>query len=197
MRRRPAQGRVAASGVARALATLVVALLAAAWQTAVADEPLARQAFVQAGVAEGAQAVVAGVTQPWQWQRELASGGALSGYWEASAGRWLSDLEDGGRSGAWVTQLALTPVLRLQPRAWERGFVEGGVGANLLLPLYRSRDKRFSTSFNFGSHVAVGWRFGERRQHEIALRLEHFSNAGIRDPNPGEDFVQLRWAWRL
>jgi hypothetical protein len=24
------------------------------------------------------------------------------------------------------------------------------------------------------------------------LRLQHFSNAGIKKPNPGEDFLQLR-----
>ena len=28
--------------------------------------------------------------------------------------------------------------------------------------------------------------------HELALRVQHYSNAGIRHPNPGENFVQLR-----
>jgi hypothetical protein len=27
---------------------------------------------------------------------------------------------------------------------------------------------------------------------EVALRVEHFSNAGISHPNPGENFLQLR-----
>ena len=173
------------------------ALLGAGWQIAMADdEPASRQAFVQAGVAEDAQALVVGLTQPWSWQRDFAAGRA-SGYWEASFGRWSSELDDGQRSSAWVTQLGVTPVLRWQPRTWgERGFVEAGIGANLLLPIYRSRDKRFSTAFNFGNHIAIGWRLGAQRRHEIALRVQHFSNAGIRHPNPGEDFVQLRWAWR-
>lgn len=30
-----------------------------------------------------------------------------------------------------------------------------------------------------------------------ALRLQHFSNASIRHPNPGENFVQLRYARRF
>jgi lipid A 3-O-deacylase len=180
----------------RWLATLTLALLGAALQIAAADEPPSLQVFVQAGMAEDAHAVVVGVTQPWSWQREFASGRA-SGYWEASFGRWSSEFDDGRRSNTWVTQVGVTPVLRWQPRTWgERGFVEAGIGANLLLPVYRSGDKRFSTAFNFGDHIAMGWRFGARRRHELALRLQHFSNAGIRHPNPGEDFVQLRWAWR-
>ena len=38
------------------------------------------------------------------------------------------------------------------------------------------------------SSVSQGYR------HELALRLQHFSNAGIKHPNPGENFVQLRYA---
>jgi len=32
--------------------------------------------------------------------------------------------------------------------------------------------------------VTFGWQFGEDGKQEVALRLQHFSNAGIRDPNP-------------
>ena len=189
--------RITAALVAAAAATALTASPAAA-QAAPAPATTAesRQFFVQAGAAEDAHTLVIGVTVPWSWQRDFAAG-RVSGYWEASIGRWSSKLDDGQRSSAWVTQIGMTPVLRWQPRAWgERGFVELGVGANLLLPVYRSGDKRFSTAFNFGDHIAVGWRFGAQRQHEVALRLQHFSNAGIRQPNPGEDFVQLRWARR-
>jgi Lipid A 3-O-deacylase (PagL) len=38
--------------------------------------------------------------------------------------------------------------------------------------------------------------FGADGEHELALRLQHFSNGGIRRPNPGETFLQLRYAWR-
>jgi lipid A 3-O-deacylase len=43
--------------------------------------------------------------------------------------------------------------------------------------------------------VAIGRRFGASKEHEVMLRLQHFSNAGIKHPNPGEDFLQLRYAW--
>lgn len=152
--------------------------------------------FMQAGkAADDTDAVVFGATWPWAWQH-LFSYGELTGYWEASLGRW-STTRDRVSSSAWVTQVGVTPVVRWHPRSWGgQWYLEGGIGANLLLPAYRSRDKRFSTAFNFGDHLAVGRRFGAARRHEIALRVQHFSNGGIKKPNPGEDFVQLRYSHR-
>jgi lipid A 3-O-deacylase len=153
--------------------------------------------FVQAGVAEQAQMLAAGAVWDWHWRRPLA-GGELSGYWELSFGRWSSQREPGGKQSAWVTQFGITPVWRWHPREpTTHWFVEGGIGANLLAPIYRSRDKRFSTRFNFGDHLAVGWYLDAQRRHELALRVQHFSNAGIKRPNPGEDFVQLRYLGRF
>ena len=63
--------------------------------------------------------------------------------------------------------------------------------------MYRSADKRFSTKFNFGDHLAVGRTFGDRGQHDVGLRFQHFSHAGIKEPNPGENFLQLRYARRF
>jgi lipid A 3-O-deacylase len=50
-------------------------------------------------------------------------------------------------------------------------------------------------SRHFADHLAVGRRFGEGLQPEVALRVQHFSSGGIHRPNPGEDFLQLRY-WR-
>jgi hypothetical protein len=69
-------------------------------------------------------------------------------------------------------------------------------GAALLVPIFRTTDKQFSTAFNFGDHIAVGMQFGEGGLHEVSLRLQHFSSACIKEPNPGENFVQLRYGMR-
>lgn len=74
---------------------------------------------------------------------------------------------------------------------------ETGVGLTATSSRYRTRQKSFSTSFNFSTHLAVGRSFGAQREHGIALRLKHFSNAGIKHPNPGENFLQLRYARRF
>lgn len=152
--------------------------------------------FVQAGVAEEhTQAYIVGASWDWPWRKQYSSV-LVSGYFDAAFGRWMT--KEGGVSGsAWATQIGLTPVLRFQTMRTGDWFAEIGVGANFILPIYRSRDKRFSTEFNFGDHLAIGRQFGAQRQHELALRIEHFSNGGIDHPNPGENFVQLRYARRF
>jgi hypothetical protein len=158
-------------------------------------DPGAWSAFGQAGTAGSVKTMIAGASLDWPWKYRTDIG-TLGGYSEVSFGRWHSS--GAGQDGtAWITQLGVTPVIRLWPSDAHRWFVEAGIGGNLLLPVFRTSEKRFSTRFNFGDHVAVGFRFGQEGQHEIALREQHFSNAGIREPNPGQNFTQIRYAYRF
>lgn len=152
--------------------------------------------FTQFGAAEAAQMAVVGLTWDWSWRRPLL-GGQLGGYWELSAGRWNAD--SAPRGAGWFTQMGITPVLQWSTGAQQRWFVELGIGANVLLPIYENdgERKRFSTTFNFGDHLAVGRRFGREGGHALSLRFQHFSNASIRKPNPGENFLQLRYSVRF
>ena len=111
--------------------------------------------------------------------------------WQGEVGRWHSDSENS-------TQVGLSPALRWKPNGWSYGwFVEGGIGVNVIFPKYNTHSKEFSTTFNFGDHIAVGKRFGSDDQHEWSLRFQHFSNARIKRPNPGENFLQFRYTHRL
>lgn len=184
----------AAHCVAAGALTLAVAVPphAAAADASTPDWWRPSSVYAQLGVAEHARAAVFGLTWDWDWRRDLGFGIAR-GHWDASLGRWAAEREQ-RTSTALVTQFGLTPNLRIESRdARQPWFFEVGVGVNVVMPLYQSRDKRFSTRFNFGNHVGVGRRYGEHHAYEWALRVEHFSNAGIRHPNPGENFVQLRW----
>ena len=182
--------------LAAAMSLLFVPVIALADDTPPGWLPT--RAFVQLGVAEHANAAVVGLTWDWSWHKDVGWG-RLTGYWDVSFGRWASDGADGTTSShAWVTQVGITPVVRLHPGGPGPGwYVEGGIGANVLLPIYRTGDKRFSTKFNFGDHLAVGRTFGDRGEHDVAVRLQHFSNAGIKEPNPGENFLQLRYSRRF
>jgi lipid A 3-O-deacylase len=154
-------------------------------------------AFAQIGIGDQqTQAYVAGLTWDWAWRRKLGPT-TVSGYFEAAFGRWTTR-SDGVPSTTWPTQVSLTPVLRFRPDgALQPWFAEIGVGGNYLVPVFDSGRKRFSTKFNFGDHFAIGRGFGPRDRHEMSLRVEHFSNAGIEHPNPGENFVQVRYAYHL
>jgi hypothetical protein len=149
--------------------------------------------FAQVGAAEKAtSAYTVGATWNWNWSRQLRIG-LVTGYTEATVGRW--ETEDPGAGSNWFTQAGVTPVLRLFPPLGDhRWFAEIGIGANYISPIYRTEGKRFSTEFNFGDHAAFGRILGDRGQASVALRIQHFSNAGIDAPNPGENFAQLRYS---
>ncbi|MES2207736.1 MAG: acyloxyacyl hydrolase [Pseudomonadota bacterium] len=146
--------------------------------------------FIQPGIAVGAHALTLGVTYDWdsEWKTAI---GPVKGYWEVAGGYWRNR----DKAADNVRQFGITPVVRLYPNAWSNGwYVEGGIGANMLTPRYASGDKKFSTKFNFGDQLAIGKQFGSNAAHEISLRWEHFSNGGIKQPNPGENFLQVRYA---
>jgi hypothetical protein len=191
----PRRRRPVAAVAPRLLAIgLAAACLPSRSADAVAPAP-ARSTYVQLGVAEhDTVAVVAGCVLDWAWRRQLRYG-TLGGYWDVGVGAWRTR-GSAEASARWVAQIGVTPVLRWYPGdgGW---FLEGAIGLHLLAPKYRSGDKRFSTTLNFGDHIAAGWRFGPGREREVALRYQHFSNGGLRHPNPGADFVQLRYAQRF
>ena len=149
-------------------------------------------AFVQAGVYEfGSRNLTAGVWWPWSWRRTFW-GAEASGITEASLSQW-SARAPGGREN--FIQVGLVPLVRLRPSAgtspW---FMEAGIGLTTMDKRWRNEDKEFTTRFNFADVVGAGYSFGGDRRHELGLRLTHYSNAGIKHPNPGQNFVLLRYA---
>jgi hypothetical protein len=186
---------------------LLLTALLLAWISSLAPTAANAQAFPsvvipasvfgQVGLGDQqTQAYLVGAT--WDWHRSYRFGpAAASGYFEAAFGRWTTR-DDGVRSTAWPTQISVTPVLRFRPTgSLSPWFAELGVGANYIVPVFDSGRKRFSTEFNFGDHLAIGRSYGAQQRQELSLRVEHFSNAGIEHPNPGENFVQVRYAYRL
>lgn len=151
--------------------------------------------YLEAGwAAHATRSTAVGITWPWSFERSLW-GGQLNGHWDAFIGRSRanSKMADGQRYT--LTQLALVPMLRLR---FDEGrspwFAQAGIGLSVTDTLYETPDKSFSTRFNFSDHLALGRNFGATREHELILGLRHVSNAGIEKPNPGEDFIRLRYA---
>ncbi len=146
--------------------------------------------FVQGGDGDRAtRETTVGLTR--QLWPDSTAASAWSVYGEAAVGEWFThDHPDGGRSH--FTHVGLTPVVRY---AFGDGlYVEAGIGAQLVVPRFHDEGRRFSTVYQFGDHLAIGRRFGEADRNEMSLRIEHFSNGGIRNPNPGQNFLELRYA---
>jgi lipid A 3-O-deacylase len=109
-------------------------------------------------------------------------------YWEAAYGGWNSH-------GQAVHDFGLTPVFRYAPN--ENRYAEAAIGFHVLSDLHISTDLDFSTRFQFGSHLGAGVRFGSRHQYDFGVRVQHLSNGGIRNPNPGINFLLLRLQYHL
>ncbi len=150
--------------------------------------------YTQAAVASNdAYTASLGATLPWrQWTYALGSG-QVTGHWDLFASYWSSRMANVDRQRNYV--FGVVPTLRWRgDQGQSPWFAQVGSGLSLATELYQSGDKRFSTRYNFATHLAVGTNFGAQREHELMLRLEHYSNAGIKKPNPGENFLQLRYA---
>lgn len=164
---------------------LVVALAAPTVALAAGWAPVG--VFVEAGVAPSrSHSVTAGALWQWDWQGRVGNTLATLSS-EAYVSRWRARDDT-------VTQVGLVPLLRLR---LEHGrspwFMEGGIGVSLMDDLYRNHGKQFSTRFNFVDVFAFGRSLGSDRRDEVSVRLAHISNAGLKKPNPGENFLQLRY----
>ena len=145
---------------------------------------------LEAGSGEGIR--TGRVALQWDWtSRWLQSTNwHLGGYWDVALGYWHRNDTGPGQHDD-LFDFGLTPVLRLQPNGRSGPYVEAGVGLHLLSRTSIG-DKQMSTALQFGNHIGVGYRFGAKGSYEVGYRFQHISNAGLKKPNPGINFHQLR-----
>ena len=133
-----------------------------------------------------------GVRLSWrlgaQWQQPVRwlPSERWSLYWDASFGEWQSE------SGS-VSDFGITPTFRYSPLEHPL-YVDGGIGIHWLSDTKIAPLVELSTRFQFGDHIGVGYRF---KKYDLAVRLQHLSNGGIDNPNPGVNFLQLRLQYFL
>jgi lipid A 3-O-deacylase len=143
---------------------------------------------IGSGVGNGAEMWRIGVY--WDWKRKWLETGNwhVGGYWEAQVGQWS------GPGKRTVTDLGLTPVFRFQQTSPAKisPYVEAAIGFHLISPTSFDENRHFSTAYQFGDHIGAGARFGERGRYDLSLRFQHLSNGGIKQPNDGINFLQLR-----
>lgn len=190
--------RPAATAARRGPKALPAALLAC---TALFAAPVARAVdgvSVELGrsISSYTDLPLARVGLQWNWQSRLASSGNwyLGGYWDLTAGYWRNDSEPRIRTSSGVVDISLTPMLRWQQEAKDRlsPFVEGGVGLHWLSEDSITSLRELSGHLQFGSVAGTGLRFGGRHEYEVGYRVQHLSNAGLRQPNSGINLHSIR-----
>lgn len=112
-------------------------------------------------------------------------------YWQLDLGYWESspDLRNSGS----LVEFAITPVFRFinKAQAGLQPWLEGAIGAHLISETMIA-DRDLSSTFQFGSHIGAGIRFGDNKQYELGYRFQHLSNAGIKGKNDGVNMYLVR-----
>jgi lipid A 3-O-deacylase len=131
----------------------------------------------------------------WEGRWFARNGYHLSGYWETSLALWhLRAYQNVPGRTKNIAVIGFTPVLRYQRDSKLGLYGEVGVGVNLLSSLYKNHDKELSTAFQFGDHVGVGY---TTARWDMGLKFQHYSNASIKRPNAGANWVVARLAYRF
>ena len=141
---------------------------------------------------------MAGLGLVWDWDFErMRRKAELTAHTELIINRWRFDAMDGGKDE--LTQFALLPSLRMRLKQGRSPwYIELGIGASWMDRDYQTPQASFSTRWNFYDVLGIGHTFGGvDGQHELALRWTHVSNGSIREPNPGQDFLTLRYVARF
>ncbi|MGX4644385.1 acyloxyacyl hydrolase [Massilia sp. SYSU DXS3249] len=155
-----------------------------------ADNGLVDSASFDYGSGAKVRMVRVGLQKNWDpsWRWLASNGRHLSGYWDVSAAYWRGSAYRGVRGQRQnIGVIGFTPVVRYQRDDKLGWYVEGGIGANLLSELYDNYDNKLSTAFQFGDHVGIG--YVTQNKWDLGLRFQHYSNASIKRPNSGVNFV--------
>ncbi len=149
---------------------------------------------VEAGRGNGIDIGRVAVQQDWNQRWFQGGDWYLGGYWDLGIGYWRANAAPGQNDN--ITEIGLTPVFRLQQNDLKGPYLEAAIGFHLLSRASIA-DKRLGTRFQFGDSLGVGYRFGAKGALDVSYRFQHLSNGGIKQPNDGINFHQLRLQYRF
>jgi hypothetical protein len=133
----------------------------------------------------------------WNWDKQWFAEGDwhVTGFWEATAGVWSG--HSGAGNNQSITDFGITPVFRFQKKIQSgmAPYIEGAIGLHLINPTYINADRKLGSVLQFGDHLGAGVYFGERQQFDLGYRYQHLSNGGIKQPNQGINFNQVRFSY--
>ena len=142
-------------------------------------------------------AVLTMVESSCSMNRAVATSGYhLSGYWDANvaywrANRWL-DVPGNHKN---LAVIGITPVFRWEADDKLGFYADAGIGAALFSSVYRNTHRQLSTAYEFADHVGVGYVFANK--WELGVRIQHYSNGGIKHPNGGVNLAVLKAAYHF
>jgi len=142
------------------------------------------------------------VEKDWFEANDFLADHDLTSYWELD----LADLHGSKNNGIEgrtqnVTEIGFTPVIRWSQtktdsiffQKTEGFFAEIGIGPNHMASRFNNNGRVMGSCFQFGDHVGVGYKF--ENGAELTLKFQHYSNAGMAEPNPAINFATLKFGY--
>lgn len=111
--------------------------------------------------------------RPAMWQ---GSTWRVDQYWKPRVAVWHAS------NAPLLWEVGLMPTFRFSSGGGF--FAEAAIGAHVLSRT-RIGPRQLGTAFQFGEQAAAGFTFGRKNEVSLAVRAEHVSNGGIRQPNDG------------
>ncbi|KAF4000009.1 acyloxyacyl hydrolase [Glaciimonas immobilis] len=170
---------------------LTIGCLLAGMQAAHAIDYTPDSASLEVGTGNKSQFVRAATQWDWGTKWWQSNGTHIGGYWDLSLTEFRENqyLNFPGQQKK-ITDIGFTPVFRFQKDDKKGAYAEAGIGVHVMSHLYDNNSRRFSTAFEFGDHIGAGFVFSNGV--DLGLRLQHFSNGGIKKPNSGANFAIVR-----
>jgi hypothetical protein len=179
-----------------AAAAALLAAQAGHAQDSLVGSGLVDSVSLEGGGGEHVQLVRFAAQKDWNRDWLATSGYHLSGYWDANIAYW--------RANRWLDQpgnhknlavIGFTPVFRWEADDKLGFYADAGIGASLFSSVYRNTHRQLSTAYEFADHVGVGYVFANKL--ELGVRIQHYSNGGIKHPNGGVNLAMLKAAYHF
>ncbi|MGY4494435.1 acyloxyacyl hydrolase [Pseudomonas sp. TE3610] len=119
-----------------------------------------------------------------------SSTGLLTGYWDLGYTYWQAGDHAGGRHS-----LSFSPVFVYEfGNGPTKPFIEAGVGVSMFTGA-SAGDQQFGSAFNFEDRLGAGLKFADGEK--VGVRVIHYSNASIQQPNDGIESYSLFYSHPL
>jgi lipid A 3-O-deacylase len=167
---------------------LLIALVVAASTTSTAHA--VDSASLEFATGNKTQMIRAGAQ--WNWKSEWfkSDNKHLGAYWDGTIAYWKGNNFRKTGETQTLTDLGITPVFRYQNNSKKGFYAEAGIGLHLLSETYDNNGRSFSTRFQFGDHIGVG--YVTKSGWDLAFKVQHYSNGAIKQPNPGVNYAILK-----
>ena len=132
------------------------------------------------------------VGKPFTFRIRLGAVGEIVPRWEVSLGNW--DPNGPTAKGRTMRSISVRVLAGTATGPKRHAFLEAGTG-----PMYLS-NRRVLDELDWGSklqidsHIGVGRAFGKANRYRLVYRLDHASNGGFANTNPGMNFQSLQFS---